>query len=135
MAQLSIPQSLIGALIDIADLGTLDYFAPASDAHWALYDNQRRELLCPVRPAEVPSVEKLSSRARQKFLYKNFPRYIDTPDQIIHYTCVRSLLAPSCEEMTPQKAPKTPAQRVTMRNRYRGREATEGSSCRAAKNE
>ena len=26
MAQLSIPQSLIGALIDIADLGTLDYF-------------------------------------------------------------------------------------------------------------
>ena len=28
MAQLSIPQSLIGALIDIADLGTLDYFPP-----------------------------------------------------------------------------------------------------------
>ena len=37
MAQLSIPQSLIGALIDIADLGTLDYFAPSERcAHWYL---------------------------------------------------------------------------------------------------
>ena len=32
MAQLSIPQSLIGTLIDIADLGTLDYFHPPNDA-------------------------------------------------------------------------------------------------------
>ena len=39
MAQLSIPQSLIGALIDIADLETLDYFPPTERcAHWSLYD-------------------------------------------------------------------------------------------------
>lgn len=50
MAQLSIPQSLIGALIDIADLGTLDYFPPTDRcAHWSLYDAQRQELLCPLR--------------------------------------------------------------------------------------
>ena len=93
MAQLSIPQSLIGALIDIADLGTLDYFAPSERcAHWALYDNQRRELLCPCTPAEVPSVEKLFESAA-KILYKNFPRYIDTPDQIIPYTSRQELMA------------------------------------------
>ena len=52
MAQLSIPQSLIGALIDIADLGTLDYFPPTERcAHWSLYDAQRQELLCPCTPA------------------------------------------------------------------------------------
>lgn len=93
MAQLSIPQSLIGALIDIADLGTLDYFAPSERcAHWALYDNQRRELLCPCTPAEVPSVEKLFESAA-KILYENFPRYIDTPDQIIPYTSRQELMA------------------------------------------
>lgn len=93
MAQLSIPQSLIGALIDIADLGTLDYFAPSERcAHWALYDNQRRELLCPCAPAEVPSVEKLFESAA-KILYENFPRYIDTPDQIIPYTSRQELMA------------------------------------------
>lgn len=93
MAQLSIPQSLIGALIDIANLGTLDYFAPSERcAHWALYDNQRRELLCPCAPAEVPSVEKLFESAA-KILYENFPRYIDTPDQIIPYTSRQELMA------------------------------------------
>ena len=93
MAQLSIPQSLIGALIDIADLGTLDYFAPSERcAHWALYDNQRRELLCPCAPAEVPSIEKLFESAA-KILYENFPRYIDTPDQIIPYTSRQELMA------------------------------------------
>ena len=52
MAQLSIPQSLIGALIDIADLGTLDYFPPTERcAHWSLYDAHRQELLCPCAPA------------------------------------------------------------------------------------
>lgn len=93
MAQLSIPQSLIGALIDIADLGTLDYFAPSERcAHWALYGNQRRELLCPCAPAEVPSIEKLFESAA-KILYENFPRYIDTPDQIIPYTSRQELMA------------------------------------------
>lgn len=93
MAQLSIPQSLIGALIDIADLGTLDYFAPSERcAHWALYDDQRRELLCPCAPAEVPSVEKLFESAA-KILYENFPRYIDTPEQIIPYTSRQELMA------------------------------------------
>ena len=56
MAQLSIPQSLIGALIDIADLGTLDYFPPTERcAHWSLYDAQRQELLCPCAPAANPT--------------------------------------------------------------------------------
>lgn len=93
MAQLSIPQSLIGALIDIADLGTLDYFAPSERcAHWALYNDQRHELLCPCSPAEVPSVEKLFESAA-KILYENFPRYIDTPEQIIPYTSRQELIA------------------------------------------
>lgn len=93
MAQLSIPQSLIGALIDIADLGTLDYFAPSERcAHWALYNDQRHELLCPCSPAEVPGVEKLFESAA-KILYKNFPRYIDTPEQIIPYTSRQELIA------------------------------------------
>ena len=93
MAQLSIPQSLIGALIDIADLGTLDYFAPSERcAHWALYNDQRHELLCPCSPAEVPGVEKLFESAA-KILYENFPRYIDTPEQIIPYTSRQELIA------------------------------------------
>ena len=73
MAQLSIPQSLIGALIDIADLGTLDYFPPTERcAHWSLYDAQRQELLCPCAPAANTTAEKLFEAAA-KILYENFP--------------------------------------------------------------
>lgn len=93
MAQLSIPQSLIGALIDIADLGTLDYFPPTERcAHWSLYDAQRRELLCPCAPAASPTVEKIFEAAA-KILYENFPRYIDSPDEIIPYTSRQELVA------------------------------------------
>ena len=93
MAQLSIPQSLIGALIDIADLGTLDYFPPTERcAHWSLYDAQRRELLCPCAPAANASAEKLFEAAA-KILYENFPRYIDSPDEIIPYTSRQELVA------------------------------------------
>lgn len=73
MAQLSIPQSLIGALIDIADLGTLDYFPPTERcAHWSLYDAQHQELLCPCAPAANATTEKLFEAAA-KILYENFP--------------------------------------------------------------
>ena len=93
MAQLSIPQSLIGALIDIADLGTLDYFPPTERcAHWSLYDAQRRELLCPCAPAANTTTEKLFEAAA-KILYENFPRYIDSPDEIIPYTSRQELVA------------------------------------------
>lgn len=93
MAQLSIPQSLIGALIDIADLGTLDYFPPTERcAHWSLYDAQRQELLCPCAPAANATTEKLFEAAA-KILYKNFPRYIDSPEEIIPYTSRQELVA------------------------------------------
>ena len=93
MAQLSIPQSLIGALIDIADLGTLDYFPPTGRcAHWSLYDAQRQELLCPCAPAANATVEKLFEAAA-KILYENFPRYIDSPEEIIPYTSRQELVA------------------------------------------
>lgn len=93
MAQLSIPQSLIGALIDIADLGTLDYFPPTERcAHWSLYDTQRQELLCPCAPAANATVEKLFEAAA-KILYENFPRYIDSPEEIIPYTSRQELVA------------------------------------------
>ena len=93
MAQLSIPQSLIGALIDIADLGTLDYFPPTERcAHWSLYDAQRRELLCPCAPAANAPAEKLFEAAA-KILYENFPRYIDSPEEIIPYTSRQELVA------------------------------------------
>ena len=93
MAQLSIPQPLIGALIDIADLGTLDYFPPTKRcAHWSLYDAQRRELLCPCAPAANTTTEKLFEAAA-KILYENFPRYIDSPDEIIPYTSRQELVA------------------------------------------
>lgn len=93
MAQLSIPQSLIGALIDIADLGTLDYFPPTERcAHWSLYDAQRQELLCPCAPAANTTAEKLFEAAA-KILYGNFPRYIDSPEEIIPYTSRQELVA------------------------------------------
>lgn len=93
MAQLSIPQSLIGALIDIADLGTLDYFPPTERcAHWSLYDAQRQELLCPCTPAANTTTEKLFEAAA-KILYENFPRYIDSPEEIIPYTSRQELVA------------------------------------------
>lgn len=93
MAQLAIPQSLIGALIDIADLGTLDYFPPTERcAHWSLYDAQRQELLCPCAPAANTTVEKLFEAAA-KILYENFPRYIDSPEEIIPYTSRQELVA------------------------------------------
>ena len=93
MAQLSVPQSLIGALIDIADLGTLDYFPPTERcAHWSLYDAQRQELLCPCTPAANTTAEKLFEAAA-KILYENFPRYIDSPEEIIPYTSRQELVA------------------------------------------
>lgn len=93
MAQLSIPQSLIGALIDIADLGTLDYFPPTERcAHWSLYDAQRQELLCPCAPAANTTTEKLFEAAA-KILYENFRRYIDSPEEIIPYTSRQELVA------------------------------------------
>lgn len=93
MAQLSIPQSLIGALIDIADLGTLDYFPPTERcAHWSLYDAQRQELLCLCAPAANATAEKLFEAAA-KILYENFPRYIDSPEDIIPYTSRQELVA------------------------------------------
>ena len=93
MAQLAIPQSLIGALIDITDLGTLDYFPPTERcAHWSLYDAQRQELLCPCAPAANTTVEKLFEAAA-KILYENFPRYIDSPEEIIPYTSRQELVA------------------------------------------
>ena len=93
MAQLSIPQSLIGTLIDIAALGTLDYFPPTERcAHWSLYDAHRQELLCPCAPAANTTAEKLFEAAA-KILYENFPRYIDSPEEIIPYTSRQELIA------------------------------------------
>ena len=69
MAQLSIPQS-----------------------HWSLYDAHRQELLCPCAPAANTTVEKLFEAAA-KILYENFPRYIDSPEEIIPYTSRQELVA------------------------------------------
>lgn len=121
MAQLSIPQSLIGALIDIANLGTLDYFPPTERcAHWSLYDAQRRELLCPCAPAANATTEKLFEAAA-KILYENFPRYIDSPEEIIPYTSRQELVAalrrgeeePAEEEQSEQQVAATAADPVT----------------------
>ena len=121
MAQLSIPQSLIGALIDIADLGTLDYFPPTERcAHWSIYDAQRQELLCPCAPAANTTVEKLFEAAA-KILYENFPRYIDSPEEIIPYTSRQELVAalrrgeeePAEEEQSEQQVAATAADPVT----------------------
>ena len=121
MAQLSIPQSLIGALIDIADLGTLDYFPPTERcAHWSLYDAQRRELLCPCAPAANTTTEKLFEAAA-KILYENFPRYIDSPNEIIPYTSRQELVAalrrgeeePAEEEQSELQVAATAADPVT----------------------
>lgn len=121
MAQLSIPQSLIGALIDIANLGTLDYFPPTERcAHWSLYDAQRQELLCPCAPAANATTEKLFEAAA-KILYENFPRYIDSPEEIIPYTSRQELVAalrrgeeePAEEEQSEQQVAATAADPVT----------------------
>ena len=121
MAQLSVPQSLIGALIDIADLGTLDYFPPTERcAHWSLYDAQRRELLCPCAPAANTTTEKLFEAAA-KILYENFPRYIDSPNEIIPYTSRQELVAalrrgeeePAEEEQSELQVAATAADPVT----------------------
>lgn len=121
MAQLSIPQSLIGALIDIANLGTLDYFPPTERcAHWSLYDAQRQELLCPCAPAANATTEKLFEAAA-KILYENFPRYIDSPEEIIPYTSRQELVAalrrgeeePAEEEQSELQVAATAADPVT----------------------
>lgn len=121
MAQLSIPQSLIGALIDIADLGTLDYFPPTERcAHWSLYDAQHQELLCPCAPAANATTEKLFEAAA-KILYENFPRYIDSPEEIIPYTSRQELVAalrrgeeePAEEEQSELQVAATAADPVT----------------------
>ena len=74
MAQLSIPQSLIGALIDIADLGTLDYFPPTERcAHWSLYDAHppptppRRSSLKPRRRFSTRTSPDISTLPRKSF--------------------------------------------------------------------
>ena len=121
MAQLSIPQSLIGALIDIANLGTLNYFPPTERcAHWSLYDAQRQELLCPCAPAANATTEKLFEAAA-KILYENFPRYIDSPEEIIPYTSRQELVAalrrgeeePAEEEQSELQVAATAADPVT----------------------
>lgn len=121
MAQLSIPQSLIGALIDIANLGTLHYFPPTERcAHWSLYDAQRQELLCPCAPAANATTEKLFEAAA-KILYENFPRYIDSPEEIIPYTSRQELVAalrrgeeePAEEEQSELQVAATAADPVT----------------------
>ncbi|MFC2775821.1 hypothetical protein, partial [Segatella oulorum] len=47
------PQSLVGSLIDIAQLKDITYY-PANHrcAHWAVYSEDQTELLCPCAPAE-----------------------------------------------------------------------------------
>lgn len=79
MVQLTIPQSLVGSLIDIAQLKDITYY-PANHrcAHWAVYSEDQTELLCPCAPAESASVEKLFSAASE-ILYKNFRHRIETP--------------------------------------------------------
>ena len=109
MAQLSIPQSLIGALIDIADMGELEYFPPSQRCtHWALYDAQRQELLCPCAPAATSRVEKLFESAA-KILYANFPRHVEAPDQIIPYTSRQELLSALLREAQEAEATSAPS--------------------------
>ncbi|WP_314684392.1 DNA repair protein [Rothia mucilaginosa] len=138
MAQLSIPQSLIGALIDIADLGTLDYFPPTERcAHWSLYDAQRQELLCPCAPAANTTTEKLFEAAA-KILYENFPRYIDSPEEIIPYTSRQELVAalrrgdeePSDKEPS-NSTPHEEEQNAEEQNDLQAAEATADSTAEA----
>lgn len=133
MAQLSIPQSLIGALIDIADLGTLDYFQPTERcAHWSLYDAQRLELLCPCAPAANTTVEKLFEAAA-KILYENFPRYIDSPEDIIPYTSRQELVAAlrRCDEEPSDEEPSGSTPREEEQNDLQAAEATAESTAEA----
>ena len=130
MAQLSIPQSLIGALIDIADLGTLDYFPPTERcAHWSLYDAQRQELLCPCAPAANATVEKLFEAAA-KILYENFPRYIDSPEEIIPYTSRQELVAAlrRGDEEPSNSTPREEEQNAEEQNDLQAAEATAEST-------
>lgn len=133
MAQLSIPQSLIGALIDIADLGTLDYFPPTERcAHWSLYDAQRQELLCPCAPAANATVEKLFEAAA-KILYENFPRYIDSPEDIIPYTSRQELVAAlrRGDEEPSDEEPSGSTPREEEQNDLQAAEATAESTAEA----
>ena len=133
MAQLSIPQSLIGALIDIADLGTLDYFPPTGRcAHWSLYDAQRQELLCPCAPAANATVEKLFEAAA-KILYENFPRYIDSPEDIIPYTSRQELVAAlrRGDEEPSDEEPSGSTPREEEQNDLQAAEATADSTAEA----
>ncbi len=133
MAQLSIPQSLIGALIDIADLGTLDYFPPTERcAHWSLYDAQRQELLCPCAPAANATVEKLFEAAA-KILYENFPRYIDSPEDIIPYTSRQELVAAlrRGDEEPSDKEPSNSTPHEEEQNDLQAAEATADSTAEA----
>ena len=133
MAQLSIPQSLIGALIDIADLGTLDYFPPTERcAHWSLYDAQRQELLCPCAPAANATVEKLFEAAA-KILYENFPRYIDSPEEIIPYTSHQELVAAlrRGDEEPSDEGPSGSTPREEEQNGQQTAEATAESTAKA----
>ena len=133
MAQLSIPQSLIGALIDIADLGTLDYFPPTERcAHWSLYDAQRQELLCPCAPAVNATVEKLFEAAA-KILYENFPRYIDSPEDIIPYTSRQELVAAlrRGDEEPSDEEPSGSTPREEEQNDLQAAEATAESTAEA----
>lgn len=133
MAQLSIPQSLIGALIDIADLGTLDYFPPTERCtHWSLYDAQRQELLCPCAPAANATVEKLFEAAA-KILYENFPRYIDSPEDIIPYTSRQELVAAlrRGDEEPSDEEPSGSTPREEEQNDLQAAEATAESTAEA----
>mgnify|MGYP000875572496 CR=1 FL=1 len=133
MAQLSIPQSLIGALIDIADLGTLDYFPPTERcAHWSLYDAQRQELLCPCAPAANTTTEKLFEAAA-KILYENFPRYIDSPEDIIPYTSRQELVAAlrRGDEEPSDEEPSGSTPREEEQNDLQAAEATADSTAEA----
>ena len=133
MAQLSIPQSLIGALIDIADLGTLDYFPPTERcAHWSLYDAQRQELLCPCAPAANTTTEKLFEAAA-KILYENFPRYIDSPEDIIPYTSRQELVAAlrRGDEEPSDEGPSGSTPREEEQNDLQAAEATADSTAEA----
>ncbi len=133
MAQLSIPQSLIGALIDIADLGTLDYFPPTERcAHWSLYDAQRQELLCPCAPAANTTTEKLFEAAA-KILYENFPRYIDSPEDIIPYTSRQELVAAlrRGDEEPSDEEPSNSTPREEEQNDLQAAEATADSTAEA----
>ena len=86
MVQLTIPQSLVGSLIDIAQLTDITYY-PANHrcAHWAVYSEDQTELLCPCAPAESASVEKLFSAASE-ILYKNFRHRIENADDIVSFS-------------------------------------------------